>query len=135
MGLTHDQIQAIKQTSHAVPGEDSRVILFGSRADDTKKGGDIDLLFETDHAVGNRATTIGALNVSLIRKLGDRKILHPVERCRYPRSSCASDCTTNRHSTMSLKYLPEHAQATLLVVGFARKEGKQLRYSQISPCA
>ncbi len=74
MRLTHDQIQAIKQTAHAVLGNDSRGILFGSRADDTKKGGDIDLLFEADHAVGNRATTIGALYVSLIRKLGDRKI-------------------------------------------------------------
>ena len=57
MRLTHDQIQAIKQTAHAVLGNDSRGILFGSRADDTKKGGDIDLLFEADHAVGNRATT------------------------------------------------------------------------------
>jgi len=74
MRLTPDQIQAIKQTVHAVLGEDTRVPLFGSRADDTKKGGDIDLLFETDHLVGNRATTVGALYVSLIRKLGDRKI-------------------------------------------------------------
>ena len=74
MRLTLDQIQAIKQTAHAVLGEDARVILFGSRADDAKKGGDIDLLFETDHPVANRATTAGALYVSLIRKLGDRKI-------------------------------------------------------------
>ncbi len=74
MRLTPDQIQAIKETAHAVLGESARVILFGSRADDAKKGGDIDLLFETDHLVANRATTIGALYVSLIRKLGDRKI-------------------------------------------------------------
>ncbi len=74
MRLTHEQIQAIKQTAHTVLGDDSRVILFGSRTDDTKKGGDIDLLFETDHAVDNRATTIGALYVALIRTLGDRKI-------------------------------------------------------------
>ena len=74
MRLTLDQIQAIKQTAHAVLGEDARVILFGSRADEAKKGGDIDLLFETDHPVSNRATTIGTLYVSLIRKLGDRKI-------------------------------------------------------------
>ncbi len=39
-----------------------------------KKRGDIDLLFETGQAVDNRATTTGALYVSLIRKLGDRKI-------------------------------------------------------------
>jgi uncharacterized protein len=57
-----------------VLGDDVRVILFGSRVDDTKKGGDIDLLFETDHPVGNRATTIGAFYVLLICKLGDRKI-------------------------------------------------------------
>ena len=65
MRLTHDQIQAIKQTAHAVLGNDSRVILFGSRSDATKKGGDIDLLFETVHAVGNRATTIGARQTTL----------------------------------------------------------------------
>lgn len=74
MRLSQDQIQAIKQTAHAVLGEESRVILFGSRTDDAKRGGDIDLLFETDQAVSNRAATIGALYVSLIRKLGDRKI-------------------------------------------------------------
>jgi len=74
MRLTPDQIQAIKQTAHAVLGEQARVTLFGSRVDDAKKGGDIDLLFETDHLVDNRATTVGALYVALIRKLGDRKI-------------------------------------------------------------
>jgi len=74
MRLTPEQIQTIKQAADTVLGEGARVILFGSRVDDTKKGGDIDLLFETDHPVANRANTIGALYVSLIRKLGDRKI-------------------------------------------------------------
>jgi len=74
MRLTTDQIEAIKQTAHAVLGDDSRVILFGSRVDDTKKGGDIDLLFETDNLVGNRAIAVGQLYVALIRRLGDRKI-------------------------------------------------------------
>lgn len=74
MRLTQEQIQAIKQTADTVLGKDARVILFGSRTDDTKKGGDIDLLFETDQAIANRATTMGALYVALIRKLGDRKI-------------------------------------------------------------
>jgi len=31
---------------------------------------------------------------------------------------------------MSLKYLPEHAQATLLALDLARKEAEHLRYSQ-----
>ncbi len=74
MRLSSEQIDSIKQTAHAVLGYDARVTLFGSRVDDSKKGGDIDLLFETDHLVANRAITIGALYVALIRKLGDRKI-------------------------------------------------------------
>lgn len=74
MRLTQQQIASIKQTAHAVLGDDARVILFGSRVDDTKKGGDIDLLFETDQRVGNRAAAVGAIYVALIRQLGDRKI-------------------------------------------------------------
>jgi predicted nucleotidyltransferase len=73
MRLTQDQITAIKQTAHAVLGDGARVILFGSRVDDAKKGGDIDLLFETDQRISNRATTVGAIYVALIRQLGDRK--------------------------------------------------------------
>jgi len=74
MRLSTEQIQAIKQTAHAVLGRDARVTLFGSRVDDSKKGGDIDLLFETDQLLDNRASAIGAIYVALIRQLGDRKI-------------------------------------------------------------
>ncbi len=74
MRLTPEQIDAIKQSAHAVLGADARVTLFGSRVDDSKKGGDIDLLFETAQLLENRATTLGTLYVALIRKLGDRKI-------------------------------------------------------------
>ena len=74
MRLTSEQIKAIKDTTYSVLGEGSRVILFGSRVDDAKKGGDIDLLFETEHILDNRVNTIGALYAALIRKLGDRKI-------------------------------------------------------------
>jgi predicted nucleotidyltransferase len=74
MRLTPEQIEAIKQTANAVLGADARVTLFGSRVIDFKKGGDIDLLFETSQRLDNRATTMGALYVALIRKLGDRKI-------------------------------------------------------------
>ena len=74
MRLTPDQVHAIKETAAAVLGAGARVVLFGSRVDDAKKGGDIDLLFETDHRVSNHVATVGALYVALIRKLGDRKI-------------------------------------------------------------
>ena len=72
--LTADQVHAIKQTAKAVLGEGARVLLFGSRIDDSKTGGDIDLLFETDGQLTNRTGTIGALYAALIRQLGDRKI-------------------------------------------------------------
>ena len=74
MRLTPEQIEAIKHTAHAVLGADARVTLFGSRVDDTKKGGDIDLLFETEHPLPIRVAAMNAIYVALIRALGDRKI-------------------------------------------------------------
>ncbi len=74
MRLTDDQIQAIKFAAHDVLGDDAQVTLFGSRTDDSRRGGDIDLMFETPRRLPNRAATEGAIFVALIRKLGDRKI-------------------------------------------------------------
>jgi predicted nucleotidyltransferase len=74
MRLNTDQIQAIRQAATVAFGQGTAVWLFGSRVDDAKKGGDIDLLFETPHPVGNRATALGQLYASLIGELGDRKI-------------------------------------------------------------
>lgn len=47
MRLTPEQIQTIKSTASTVLGEGVRVTLFGSRLDDAKKGGDVDLYIET----------------------------------------------------------------------------------------
>ncbi len=44
MRLSTDQIQAIRQAATAAFGQGTSVWLFGSRVDDAKKGGDIDLL-------------------------------------------------------------------------------------------
>jgi uncharacterized protein len=44
MRLTPDQVQAICFAATQAFGENAGVWLFGSRADDHKKGGDIDLL-------------------------------------------------------------------------------------------
>jgi len=72
--LTPEQIHAIRQTAQRVLGEGARVSVFGSRALDDRKGGDIDLFFETDAALANRATTICKLSGALTFALGDRKI-------------------------------------------------------------
>ena len=84
--LTPEQIGAIKHAAQMVLGDNARVVLFGSRTEPDKRGGDIDLLFQTQHAVANRAATIGQLYVALIRQLGDRKIDILLQDPTTPRS-------------------------------------------------
>ena len=74
MRLTPEQVQAIRHAAHRILGSGARVSLFGSRVLDDRKGGDIDLFFETDQALDNRAKTICQLSGALIMALGDRKI-------------------------------------------------------------
>ena len=52
MRLTESQAQYIAQRIRAAMGEGSRIWLFGSRADDTRRGGDVGLYVEPTHAVG-----------------------------------------------------------------------------------
>ena len=74
MRLTPDQINAIRHAAQRVLGPDARVSVFGSRAQDERKGGDIDLFFETDTVLENRAKSICQLTGAITMALGDRKI-------------------------------------------------------------
>lgn len=74
MRLTSDQVAGIKGVARAVLGPDARVTLFGSRVDDACRGGDIDLLFETDARIERPAEVIGRLYARLVQALGDRRI-------------------------------------------------------------
>ncbi len=74
MRLTSDQEQIIKSTVARVLEAESRVWLFGSRVDDELRGGDIDLLIETEAAFPNRAKMLCRLYGALIYALGDRKL-------------------------------------------------------------
>ena len=74
MRLTTEQVQAIRHAAQRVLGADARVSVFGSMALDDRKGGDIDLLFETDAQLANRATVLCQLHGALTLALGDRKI-------------------------------------------------------------
>lgn len=74
MRLTPDQEQVIKSTVDRVLEAESRVWLFGSRVDDELRGGDIDLLIETEAAFPNRAKMLCRIYGALIYALGDRKL-------------------------------------------------------------
>ena len=76
MRLTTDQIEAIRSAASDTFGGDARVWLFGSRVDDSKHGGDIDLLIKPStmddetKKLKNKIRFLGRLQ----KLLGDRKI-------------------------------------------------------------
>ena len=74
MRLTPSQIESIHRAAQSVLGPQVSIKLFGSRVRNDLKGGDIDLLFETEHMVANRAQAICSIQGVLMRTLGDRKI-------------------------------------------------------------
>jgi predicted nucleotidyltransferase len=73
MRLSYDSILTIKQAVTLLFGKDAKVYLFGSRTDDAKKGGDIDLYIETTslEAVFDKKFS---LLTELRKRLGDQKI-------------------------------------------------------------
>ena len=76
MRLTSKDIAAIEQAGHSTFAPRSTVRLFGSRLDDARRGGDIDLLVEpptplTPQALAERRNRFIA---RLYRLLGERRI-------------------------------------------------------------
>jgi len=82
--LTADEVQAIKAAAVEAFGASAVVRLFGSRVDDAKRGGDIDLLIEAP------ADRIGIVHESrflsdLFRRIDERKVdVVLIERGRSP---------------------------------------------------
>jgi len=74
MRLTDYETQAIRKIAHQVGGEQSRVRVFGSRLDDTARGGDIDLMLELPEPVENPALTAARMSALVLRAMGGRKV-------------------------------------------------------------
>lgn len=72
--LTNSQVQTIKQVVAMLAGEGAQVILFGSRVDDDKKGGDIDLLITLNHVVEHPAVLSSKISARLIRLFQGRNV-------------------------------------------------------------
>ncbi|WP_084605145.1 nucleotidyltransferase domain-containing protein [Desulfonatronum thioautotrophicum] len=73
MRLTEQQQTAIKHTAKEFFGDGARVYLFGSRTDDTRRGGDIDLcIFPKDRQ--NLLQKKVKFLASLDRIIGEQKI-------------------------------------------------------------
>jgi len=73
MRLTSQQIEIIRHAAEEAFGPNTRVLLFGSRVDDSKRGGDIDLLIRlanADQLLARKLRFLGLLE----RQLGERKI-------------------------------------------------------------
>ncbi len=75
MRLNTQQISAIKSTVQRVLGEGAVVSLFGSRLDDSRRGGDIDLYIDCQPmSLAEQLDAKLHLLVQLKRQLGDQKI-------------------------------------------------------------
>ena len=74
MRITASQIHIIKQVVAMFAGEGAQVTLFGSRVDDDKKGGDVDLLVTLNDNVEHPAELAAKISARLIRLFQGRKV-------------------------------------------------------------
>lgn len=74
MRLAPDQQRIIRETAHELLGPSARVRLFGSRLDDSARGGDVDLLVEVPHPVDHPARAAAELAAAISRRLSGRKV-------------------------------------------------------------
>ncbi len=75
MRLTPTQVEQIKQAAEQTFGPDARVWLFGSRVDDEKRGGDVDLYVELPMIdTEKRRRLESRFWIRLQRTLGERRI-------------------------------------------------------------
>lgn len=74
MRLTQEDAGIIRRQVGRVFGSDARVWLFGSRADDSRRGGDIDLYVEYAPRVEDEFRRVLELDDTLQMQLGEQRI-------------------------------------------------------------
>ncbi len=73
MRLSKEQIAVLIDEARHFFGDNAKIWLFGSRVDDHKKGGDIDLYIETDKESGIVAAKLEMLG-AIYNTFGEQKI-------------------------------------------------------------
>ena len=74
MRLTDDQAQAIKQLAYQIAGEHACVRVFGSRLDESARGGDLDLMLEVPEPADNPALMAARFSARVSRLMHGRKV-------------------------------------------------------------
>ena len=74
MRITTQQRGDIIALTAEIAGAEAEVFLFGSRTDDNKRGGDVDLLIELVHEVENPALLAASLSSGISRLMEGRKV-------------------------------------------------------------
>jgi len=74
MRLTKQQQNTIIDVVQNATDKTTQVILFGSRVDDNKKGGDIDLLLVFENEVDQPAALSAKINAQLFRAFQGKKV-------------------------------------------------------------
>ena len=74
MRLSPTHVQAIKETVTSLVGQEANIVLFGSRADDSARGGDVDLLITVKQPPDNFAYTASLLAAKVERALEGRRV-------------------------------------------------------------
>jgi predicted nucleotidyltransferase len=105
MRLTSEQIATILDTTHAVAGAQASVWLFGSRLDDARRGGDVDLLIES-------APPVGLLQRARIKVTLEQKLNLPVDIVAMaPHGPVSPFVTLARAHARQLNFRPVKASA------------------------
>ena len=74
MRLSEHDAVAIRQFAHLIAGDQARVWVFGSRLDDTARGGDLDLMLELPEPVANPALLAAQFSAKVTRLMYGRHV-------------------------------------------------------------
>lgn len=74
MRLADHQISALKHLASELAGDDARLYVFGSRLDDSRRGGDLDLMLELSAPADNPALLAARFSARASRIVDGRSV-------------------------------------------------------------